>query len=352
MEQKKNDTRNLLFRFAALLLALGTFAPSLAQSMHGGQEGADYAGAAAGNGNGTAPPAREHRVDTDSLQNIPDFKASSRGAIGQPPLLLPFGQYMRELEANNRNINAGRDFTVGFYLYTVHENDRTLPAKDLMSLAARFSIPYEEIALLNNLTANDDLVGQTLVIPNAPGLFVPLNPKSSLDTLVAKRLYNPDGGNIYIIDGESFQYHPQERITPTERAFFLDTNLRMPLDNSVLTSDYGKRISPITGREHLHGGIDLAAPEGTKIYACQAGTVSVATYDNVFGNYIIIQHENSIQSVYAHLSSMDVRTGEAVLKGGVIGRVGSTGASTGPHLHFEIRKNGRTQNPKDLLPAI
>lgn len=302
--------------------------------------------------NGVPATMQELQIDTDSLQTIPDFKASRRGEPGQSPILLPFGQYMQEVEDNNSNINAGRDFTVGFYSYTVNADDTSLPVKDLISLAARFSIPYEEIALLNDLTPNDKLEGKTLVIPNAAGLFVPLNPQSSLATLVKKRLYNPNGGNIYIIDGEPFQYHPKERITPTERAFFLDTNLRMPLDNSVLTSHYGKRTSPITGREHLHQGIDLAAPEGSKVFACQAGTVSVATYDNIFGNYIIVQHENSLQSVYAHLSSMEVRTGEAVLKGGVIGRVGSTGASTGPHLHFEIRKNGRAEDPKTLLPAI
>lgn len=272
--------------------------------------------------------------------------------ITSNPRSKEFASYMQQVVDNNKNTVVGKDFIVGFYLYTVSADDTSLPVKDLISLAARFSIPYEEIALLNDLTAKDDLVGRTLIIPNAAGLFVPLNPQSSLATLVKKRLYNPDGGNIYIIDGEPFQYHPQERITPTERAFFLDTDLRMPLDNSVLTSHYGKRTSPITGREHLHQGIDLAAPEGSKVFACQIGTVSIATYDNIFGNYIIIQHENNLQSVYAHLSSMEVRTGDAVLKGGVIGRVGSTGASTGPHLHFEIRKNGRAQDPQSLLPAI
>lgn len=343
-QRKKNTSR--LTQFLFLLAITGSFIQAHAQTMPVSSE--KYS---------TEMPSRtdsmsntEHIIDTSLLPSIPNFKTSSRIKEGEP--LHPFVQFMRDLETNNRNINAFKDFTVGFYLYTVNADDKTLPEKDLMSLAARFSIPYEEIALLNNLTPNDDLVGRTLVIPNAPGLFVPINPKSSTDTLVKKRLYNPDAGNIYIIDGEPFQYHSKERVTPTERAFFLDTNLRMPLDNSVLTSGYGKRVSPITGREHLHRGIDLAAPEGTKVYACQAGTVSVATTDAIYGNYIILQHENSIQSVYAHLSSMEVKTGDSVLKGSVIGRVGSTGASTGPHLHFEIRKNGRHQDPKTLLPAI
>lgn len=263
-----------------------------------------------------------------------------------------FASYMQQVQKSYQNISARRNFQPGFYLYTVNADDTSLPVKDLISLAARFTIPYEEIALLNDLTPNDKLEGQTLIIPNAAGLFVPLNPKNSLATLVKKRLYNPDGGNIYIIDGEPFQYHPTERITPTERAFFLDTNLRMPLDNSVLTSHYGERVSPITGLNHTHKGIDLAAPEGTKVYACKGGKVAIASVDNIYGNYIILDHENNTQSVYAHLSAKLVKTGEEVSRGTVIGKVGSTGASTGPHLHFEIRVNGAAQDPRRLLPAI
>lgn len=263
-----------------------------------------------------------------------------------------FASYMQQVQKSYQNISARRNFQPGFYLYTVNADDTSLPVKDLISLAARFTIPYEEIALLNDLTPNDKLEGQTLIIPNAAGLFVPLNPKNSLATLVKKRLYNPDGGNIYIIDGEPFQYHPTERITPTERAFFLDTNLRMPLDNSVLTSGFGTRVSPITGLNHIHKGIDLAAPEGTKVYACKGGKVAIASVDNIYGNYIILDHENNTQSVYAHLSAKLVKTGEEVSRGTVIGKVGSTGASTGPHLHFEIRVNGAAQDPRRLLPAI
>ena len=71
-----------------------------------------------------------------------------------------------------------------------------------------------------------------------------------------------------------------------------------------------------------------------------------------YGNYIILDHENKTQSVYAHLSAVLVKTGEEISRGAVIGKVGSTGASTGPHLHFEIRVNGAAQDPRRLLPAI
>lgn len=264
-----------------------------------------------------------------------------------------FARYMQNVEKSYQSISAGRSFHPNFYLYTVSADDDSLPVKNLVSLAARCSIPYAEIALLNDLTsAEEDLTGKTLILPDAPGLFVPLNPTTSIGALVKKRLANPDLGNEYVIDGKTYQYFTQERLTPTELAFFLDTNLRMPLDNSVLTSGFGSRISPITGLNHEHKGIDLAAPEGTRVYACKGGTVAIASYDNTYGNYIILDHENKTQSVYAHLSAMLVETGEDVARGTVIGRVGTTGASTGPHLHFEIRVNGAPQDPRRLLPAI
>lgn len=264
-----------------------------------------------------------------------------------------FASYMQQVEKSYQNISARRNFQPGFYLYTVTANDKSLPVRNLVSLAARCSIPYGEIALLNDLTsAEEDLTGKTLILPNAPGLFVPMNPSTSIGNLVKKRLADPTLGKSCTIDGKNYQYFPEERLTPTELAFFLDTNLRMPLDNSVLTSGFGNRVSPITGQNHKHKGIDLAAPEGTKVYACKGGKVAIASVDSVYGNYIILDHENNTQSVYAHLSAKLVKTGEEVLRGDVIGRVGSTGASTGPHLHFEIRVNGAAQDPRRLLPAI
>lgn len=264
-----------------------------------------------------------------------------------------FASYMQQVEKSYQNISARRNFQPGFYLYTVTANDTSLPVRNLVSLAARCSIPYGEIALLNDLTsAEEDLTGKTLILPNAPGLFVPLNPTTSIGNLVKRRLADLQLGKSCTIDGKSYQYFPEERLTPTELAFFLDTNLRMPLDNSVLTSGFGTRVSPITGLNHIHKGIDLAAPEGTKVYACKGGKVAIASVDNIYGNYIILDHENNTQSVYAHLSAKLVKTGEEVSRGTVIGKVGSTGASTGPHLHFEIRVNGAAQDPRRLLPAI
>ncbi|MCI6480542.1 MAG: M23 family metallopeptidase [Spirochaetia bacterium] len=258
-----------------------------------------------------------------------------------------FIQYMKEVEKSYQDIAARRDYVVGFYKYTVTNEDT------LVLIAARCSIPYEEIAIINQIDSHDTpLTGKTLLLPNAPGLFVPKDPTSNLGILVKSRLYDETNTNWYNISGRIYQYFNEERLTPTERAYFLDTTLRIPLDSHVLTSDFGIRESPISGMEHFHKGIDLAAPMGSSVYACKAGTVAIAGVDNVYGNYIILDHDNKTQSVYAHLSVIEVETGEKVNKGHIIGKVGSTGASTGPHLHFEIRVNGSAQDPRRLLPSI
>ena len=140
------------------------------------------------------------------------------------------------------------------------------------------------------------------------------------------------------------------RFTATTRAFFIDSNILMPLEKSNITSDYGMRISPISGNWKFHKGIDLGASEGTPVYACKNGKVVVCVKnDKTFGNYIILSHSDGMTSVYAHLSKINVKKDEIIRKGYQIGNVGSTGAVTGPHLHFEIRKNGIATNPFDMI---
>jgi murein DD-endopeptidase MepM/ murein hydrolase activator NlpD len=99
----------------------------------------------------------------------------------------------------------------------------------------------------------------------------------------------------------------------------------------------------------MHGGIDLAAPEGTEVYAAKSGTVLELGEDPILGNYVIISHENNMVSLYGHLSSISASLNEDVPSGAVIAKVGTTGQSTGPHLHFELRQNGQRRDPSRLL---
>jgi peptidase M23B len=114
-----------------------------------------------------------------------------------------------------------------------------------------------------------------------------------------------------------------------------------------LTSLYGMRVHPITGAYKLHTGIDISAPLGTYFVAAANGVVSKATYNTAYGNMVIIDHGGGVQTLYAHGNSILVQVGDEVKAGTPVLEVGSTGYSTGPHAHFEIRINGQTVNPLD-----
>ena len=111
-----------------------------------------------------------------------------------------------------------------------------------------------------------------------------------------------------------------------------------------ISSQYGYRICPYHGKE-LHPGIDIPAPSGTSVLATASGKVITAKYHNSLGNYIEIDHGDGIVSRYAHNSKLLVHVGDIVKQGQVISKVGSTGSSTGAHLHFEIRVDGKSKAP-------
>jgi murein DD-endopeptidase MepM/ murein hydrolase activator NlpD len=116
-----------------------------------------------------------------------------------------------------------------------------------------------------------------------------------------------------------------------------------------ITSYYGNRVHPIYGDIRFHTGVDFASSYGTGIKATKAGKVILRSYHSGYGNYMIIDHGNGISSLYAHMSGFNATVGQTVAQGQIIGFIGSTGASTGPHLHFEIRVNGNHVNPMTYL---
>lgn len=116
-----------------------------------------------------------------------------------------------------------------------------------------------------------------------------------------------------------------------------------------IVSGFGQRTNPIGGGTGFHAGIDIAAPSGTPIRACRAGRVVIAGWQGGYGNTVVIDHGGGMATLYAHQSRIGVSVGEQVLAGEVIGYVGSTGNSTGPHLHFEVRISGNPVNPMPYL---
>lgn len=116
-----------------------------------------------------------------------------------------------------------------------------------------------------------------------------------------------------------------------------------------ISDEYGYRIHPILGVKQFHNGVDMAAPSGTSILAAYDGTVVNASYSSTMGNYIMIDHGDGLYTIYMHASALSVSKGEGVTKGQKIGAVGSTGRSTGPHLHFSVRLNGSYVSPWNYL---
>ncbi|VWX53623.1 M23 family metallopeptidase [Novosphingobium sp. 9U] len=120
---------------------------------------------------------------------------------------------------------------------------------------------------------------------------------------------------------------------------------RTPLNGLTLTSSYGMRVHPVLGGMRAHKGVDLSAPVGTPIYATADGVVGKASWFGGYGLYVQLEHGNNLETRYGHMSRLNVAEGQHIHKGDVVGYVGTTGRSTGPHLHYEVRVDGVAVNP-------
>lgn len=122
-----------------------------------------------------------------------------------------------------------------------------------------------------------------------------------------------------------------------------------PTVSRKMTSSFGYRTDPFTGKAAFHAGIDISGRTGDAIFAAADGTIEETGFDKARGNYIVIKHRKSLKTVYMHLSKIEAKKGDKVVKGEKIGLLGSTGRSTGPHLHFEIMQNDEPINPLKYL---
>lgn len=191
------------------------------------------------------------------------------------------------------------------------------------------------------------------MLPSCPGLFIPENLESELEKLIAAgRQSSAESVELKIsAAGRSgtFFFIPGADYTSTERTFFLNPGFMFPLKVFRLTSGFGMRENPVTGNVVMHQGIDLAAPEGTEVFAVFDGIVTEIGEDSIYGIYVIITHHNRLTSFYGHLQKTEIALRSEVRSGNLIGRVGSTGQSTGPHLHFELWQDGRPIDPTGRL---
>ncbi len=261
-----------------------------------------------------------------------------------------FRQYQDDVSTARMAIAAGKTPELHIYRYRVRADDT------LLGIAARCSVPYDALASLNRIESRDTaLDGRVLLLPSIPGLYLPDRGNNRLEQLLLSS-FDPDTPGIisftlYENDGSSRTVHclPDTGFDGTVRAFFLTPTFRFPLPEGVVTSTFGMRKNPVTGNLVFHHGVDLAAPQGTPVLACADGTAISTGYHDVYGYYILLRHEGNRESLYGHLSHRKIELHDTVKSGTIIGNVGSTGQSTGPHLHFEIHENGVPKNPAGFL---
>lgn len=143
------------------------------------------------------------------------------------------------------------------------------------------------------------------------------------------------------------------RTSSNDNTIKVVTGFMKPLTSYRITSPYGWRVHPIFKSRTFHSGIDMGAPYGTPIYASNSGKVIYSGWYGGYGKVVIIDHgkinNQNTSTLYAHMSASSVNVGDFITKGQKVGNIGSTGYSTGPHLHFEVRKNGQTQNPLNYI---
>ena len=205
---------------------------------------------------------------------------------------------------NVRQLAAGQKLkipSIDGIVYTVKKGD------SLNSITGKYKVSLEQLLDVNELTSETLTAGQQLFLPGAA----------------------MDANSLRNAMGELF---------------------RMPIAAKFRwSSPYGYRIDPIAGVKSFHTGTDMACPTGTPILAAMSGKVTTTGINRVYGNYVIIDHGNGYQTLYAHMSKIIASKGQWVSQGTRIGLVGSTGYSTGPHLHFTVYKKGKLVDPMTVL---
>ncbi len=228
-----------------------------------------------------------------------------------------------------------------YFQYRVKKDD------SFFKIMARTGMDLETLSSVNELSSPHDLTeGMILEIPNMRGVFHPdlsLNDEKTKQTLAYK--YNLDPSKIQYDVAREKWFIPGVVMGKVEKSFFYGFGFSSPLKTVRMSSGFGNRLDPFTKKSTFHGGIDLAADRGTTVYAAQDGLIEFANSSGGYGKLIIIKHTMGYETRYGHLDSFLVKSGERVKKGDKIGEVGLTGRTTGPHLHFEVRRNSKRQKP-------
>lgn len=253
----------------------------------------------------------------------------------------------KEISSSIYIIKSGREYSklpeLNFYTYTVKDGD------NIWNIIARTSLDMDTLLTVNRLESPSDItLGRTIYIPNMRGIVISISEDDTLDSISAK--YNIDSSYITHVNrmeglSKSHIFIPCGQLTTGERTVFLASGFTAPVNPVRVTSGFGMRNDPFLKIPRFHSGVDIRCSTGTPVKASKGGTVTFAGYMEDYGNLVIISHDNGFESYYGHLHKIEVAENQSVKRGAVIAYSGNTGRSTGPHLHFEIRKDDKPINP-------
>jgi murein DD-endopeptidase MepM/ murein hydrolase activator NlpD len=213
----------------------------------------------------------------------------------------------------------------------------------------RFDQKLRAVTLLSDPQRNLALGPTAMEIKGAPaGSSESEFTASSVTTESPKQL----AAKLETLAGEASR---QEQSLQELQSYFLEQKSLLASTPSVwpargwITSDFGQRTDPYTAERVMHEGLDIAAPHGKEVTSPADGTVIFAGLEGSYGNVLVIDHGYGVKTRYGHLSKVEVHPGDHVHRGDLIGAVGNTGRSTGPHLHYEVRVNGMPENPRKFI---
>lgn len=286
----------------------------------------------------------DHENDNDSENNLKNNQDNSNAELKN--------NNQTDIQEKNSNNIHNNPQPKNFFQLTEHRVKR---GESIWRIAQKYSVSVATISSANPGKASRIIQpGDLLKIPNKNGILYKIKKGDSLGKIAIRykikisdiKDFNRIQSNI-IHSGDKI-FLPDAKPLPKKKIAWRKLFI-MPLSGRI-TSGFGWRKSPFTGKKQFHTGIDIGGnPIGTRVKATASGVVIHSGWAGQFGKMIIIKHKNGYFSVYGHLSKILVKKNKYIKRGEIIGKVGSTGLSTGPHLHFEIKKYQKPINPFTAL---
>lgn len=297
-------------------------------------------------------PDSRHGVGGLETTAEPEYEENLSSLLAEVDTVVDAANAEAEIAANIENPDENLEIT--YQTYRVKSGDM------IGFIADAFDVTQDTIISVNNIKQSRLIQpGQYLKIPSMPGIIYTVKKNGETPSTIAEKYKVNSEKTAFVnnltVDSElksgTSLFVPEAELDWATRQEINGDLFKKPLHARYwLSSNYGWRASPFNaGKRTFHGGVDMAVAQGTPIYAALDGTVTAVGFNATYGNYVIITHHSGYKTLYGHMKTAACRKGNFVYTNTVIGYVGSTGMSTGPHLHFTVYKNGKTINPMAVL---